>query len=97
MDFKKLQEVGKSIHIDMTTEAWDLLEEEYDEIIASLANLKAIDTENVIPLFRIGKTIQPNWRADVVEQKENISKAVLLKNSKNSTEDFIILERVVND
>lgn len=96
MDRKKIIELANLIKINPTEEVLNLLESEFNSIKKMLDKLDDLDVENLEPMSHIDETPVDLLREDVVENFES-NKEILLKNSKDSTEDFVKIERVIND
>lgn len=97
LKLEKIIEVALSLNIEPSKEVLEQLEKEFESIIFSLEQVKNIDVSGVEPMVRIDESFTTFLREDIVKSEENISKVNLLKNSVDSTKDFIKIERVVHD
>lgn len=96
MERKKIIELAKLIKINPTEEVLTMLENEFTSIKKMLDKLKDLNVDSIEPMSHIDENPINFFREDEYEDYSK-NKEILLKNSKNSTKDFVKIERVIND
>ncbi|MGZ9429049.1 Asp-tRNA(Asn)/Glu-tRNA(Gln) amidotransferase subunit GatC [Mycoplasma sp. AC157] len=97
MKREEIIELAKILKLIPNDEVILSLEKEFDEIYKMLNEFKQIDVSNVEPLVRLTKIKDFSLvrEDEVAEYTEN--KGILLKNAPAKNENFVQLERVIND
>ncbi|WGI36527.1 Asp-tRNA(Asn)/Glu-tRNA(Gln) amidotransferase subunit GatC [Mesomycoplasma lagogenitalium] len=96
MERKKIIELAQLLKLIPTEEVISSLEQEFSEIENMLNEFNKINVDNVQPLARLSDVIELNLREDIPENKEQ-NKQIILNNASESNEDFVKIERVIND
>ncbi|MBN3535054.1 Asp-tRNA(Asn)/Glu-tRNA(Gln) amidotransferase subunit GatC [Mycoplasma procyoni] len=96
MKREKIIELAKILKLTPTEEVIASLEKEANQIFKMLDDFKQINVEGVEPLTRLSEIQDFNFREDEAEDYTE-NKEIILKNAPKKNEDFVVLERVINN
>ncbi|UWD34141.1 Asp-tRNA(Asn)/Glu-tRNA(Gln) amidotransferase subunit GatC [Mesomycoplasma molare] len=97
MKREKIIELAKILKLIPTEEVIESLEKEFEEINKMLEEFKQIDVTNIEPLTRLTEVQPFSLTREDLEKENSNNKEILLKNASNKNEDYVVIERVIND
>lgn len=92
----KFEKMANKIYINASEDVIVSLSKEYEFIQNNIEQLKKIDVEGIEPMSRISKPISfEELREDEIDNKIYLDKDILLNNSKDKNENFVLMKRII--
>lgn len=90
----QVQQIAKLANIPVSDQEATILAAGFEETLATIADLKSIDTTGVEPTNQV-TGLENVWREDVVDEKRTFTQAEALANAKLSAQGYFVVPRII--